>query len=402
MKTFVRSISVVTVALVWIFVAGSIFRAVAPLFERLFLNRASSFDDAIGPVLGWVLVAALLLGCLTAWHVTQAEPFDAEARALRSVLSVWPGWPLAIVGIIIAAAALILKGLPASTIQISTRYVLDDYVFATVPLTLAAAAAATGGRSKGALLAAPMTLVLAVGLVAEISIVRTAAAACVPAALLAIGFAALASVTGRELLVWLAIGFAAVAVLGLALATGMFTPTELLGVVSLLAIPIGLLVYSLNEGAFAWRMFSIGATEILAAVSVLVFARLGSTLAAFYGILPGPPAAPVAAGLELAAGAAMLAASFVLTPMLAISLVGIVFFPMFGQANMRVGILFVLAGVAAMILRSIDWTHGIEAASLLRLSPSIGLVAVAMLLAVTALTLTFWPAIETQLRLFVG
>ena len=406
MKSLLRLTSLLAVPLVWTFVAMWIVRIHIALYERYFLNRISSWEGIYeGPWWpSWLLAAALVLGCATAWRIARVGPIDAEARAQRSTLSVWPGWPLAIVGIIAAVAALLLLGVAPGKFHVLAMQSLDDYSFTTVPLTLAAAAAATGGRGKGAaaLLAAPMTMLLAAGLLAELSITRLAVAACVPAAALAIGFAVLASITGRELLTWLAIGFASVAALALLLAPGLFTPTELLGVVSLLAIPIGLLVHSLIEGAFPWRVFVVGATEILAASAALVLGALVAVLARVYGVVPEPLAGLPAWGPEAIVAVAMLIGSFVLTPMLAFSVLAIVLFPMLGQANVRVGILLVLAGVAAMILRSIDWTPAAEGTASLRLPRTTGLVAVTILAAVIVPTLAFWPAIENLFTMFLG
>jgi hypothetical protein len=406
MKSLLRLTSLLAVPLVWTFLAMWIVRILISLYERYFLNRISSREGIYeGPWWpSWLLAAALVLGCATAWRIARVVPIDAEARAQRSALSVWPGWPLAIVGIIAAVATLMLLGVAPGRLQVLVIQSLDNYTLTTVPLTLAAAAAATGGRGKGAtaLLAGPMTMLLAVGLLAELSIVRLAVAACVPAAVLAIGFAVLASITGREPLVRLAIGFASVVALALLLAPGLFTPTELLGVVSLLAIPIGLLVHSLIEGAFPWRVFVVGATEILAASTAFVFAALAAVLPRVYGVVPEPLAGLPAWGPEVIAVVAMLIGSFVLTPMLTFSVLAIVMFPMLGQANVRVGILLVLAGVAAMILRSIDWTPAAEGTAPLRLPRVIGLVAVTILAAVAALTQAFWPPIEDLLTMFLG
>jgi hypothetical protein len=120
------------------------------------------------------------------------------------------------------------------------------------------------------------------------------------------------------------------------------------------------------------------------------------------GSAPAPFPALPSWGAEPIAAAVMLAAGFVLTPMLALTLLGTFFFQMLGGSAVWVGTVLMLAGVAAMTLRSIDWTPGNDAHSSLRLSPTLGLVAVAMVLGSIALTLALRPAIESLLVAFLG
>jgi len=391
MKSGARLVSALAVVLVWLFVATSIVRGLAPLFERMFTERSSGVDQPSAPSLfAWLLGFALLIGCVTAWRVARAEPRDAGLRGLRSSLSVWPGWPLSIFGVLAAGAALSLSGW-SSTVMYSALSLFDDYAFLTVPLTLAGAAAATGVRSTGAaaVLAAPMVLLLSVALAGEISIVRLTTAVFIPSIALTSGFMAIALVTGRELFVWLASGFAFAAVVALLLTTGLFTPTEVLGLVGGLALATGLLIHTLIDGAFPWRVFAIGATEILAAGAALVLATLVSILARVHGLVPESVTA--ATSLELIAVAAMLVAGYIATPTPAIALLGIVLLKMFDEGrSIRVGALLALAGVAAMVLRMIEWTPSKKVESSLLLSRAAGLIAVAMLLTVIVLTIVFW------------
>jgi hypothetical protein len=395
MKSSARLVSALAVVLVWLFVAASIVRGLAPLFERMFTERSSDFDQPSGPSLfAWLVGFALLIGCVTAWRVARAEPRDANLRGLRSSLSVWPGWLLSIFGVLAAGAALSLSG-RSSAVMDSALSLFDNDVFLTVPLTLAGAAAATGVRSTGAaaFLAAPMVLLLSVALVGEISIVRLTAAAFIPSIALTSGFTAIALVTGRELFVWLASGFALAAAVALLLATGLFTPTEVLGLVGGWALTTGLLIHTLFDGAFPWRVFAIGATEILAVAAALVLAALVSILARVHGLVPQPVTA--ATSLELIAVAAVLVAGYLVTPTPAVALLGIVLLKIFDEdRSIRVGVLLGLAGVTAMVLRMIEWTPSKKAESSLLLSRAAGLIAVAMLLTVTVLTIVFWDNVS--------
>jgi hypothetical protein len=394
MKSGARLVSALAVVLVWLFVATSIVHGLAPLFERIFTERSSGFDQPSGPSLfAWLLGLALLIGCVTTWRVARAEPGDADLRGLRSNLSVWPGWPLSIFGVVAAGAALSLSGWSSAVMYLALS-LFDNYAFLTVPLTLAGAAAATGVRSAGAaaFLAAPMVLLLSVALAGEISIARLTAAAFIPSIALACGFMTIALITGRELFVWLASGFALAAVVALLLATGLFTPTEVLGLIGGLALATGLLIHTLIDGAFPWRMFAIGATEILAAGAALLLATLVSTLVRVHGLVPEPVTAAIS--MELIAVAAMVVAGYIATPTPAVALLGIILLKVFDEGrSMRVGVLLALAGVTAMVLRTIEWTPSKKVESSLLLSRAAGLIAVAMLLTVIVLTIVFWDKV---------
>ncbi|NJO34437.1 MAG: hypothetical protein HC869_16230 [Rhodospirillales bacterium] len=236
MSSLMRCISALAVMLVWVLVGASLVRVLVPLFQRLFSERAPSFEleEAMRQPLAWLLAFALLLGSALAWRIASAGPQDAECCAYRSTLSVWPGWPLSIVGFVLAAAVLLLSGIAPLRAFGLVLGALDSYTFAIIPLVLATCAAATGGHSSQAVafLAAPTLLITSVGLVGETSITDSAVAVLVAWAILAAGFAVLAAITGRELLMWLAIGFASLAFLALPLATGLFTPSEAVALIA--------------------------------------------------------------------------------------------------------------------------------------------------------------------------
>src|SRR5215813_4703292 len=142
MKSGARLVSALAVVLVWLFVVMSIVHGLAPLFGRIFTERSSGFDPPSGPSLStWLLGSALLIGCVTAWRIARAEPSDANLRGLLSSLSVWPGWPLSIFGVVAVGATLSLSGW-SSAAMYSALSLFDNYVFLTIPLTLAGAAAA--------------------------------------------------------------------------------------------------------------------------------------------------------------------------------------------------------------------------------------------------------------------
>lgn len=402
MTSLARWLSALAVALVWIFVGASVVRVLVPVYERLFTQQSSGFelDTAMGPPLAWLLACAMVLGCVIAWRIVRAGPLDAEARGQRSALSVWPGWPISIVGTILAAAALLPGGVPLSAAGHLILGTLGDYTSLGVPLILAAAAAAAGSRGSQAtaFLAAPTLLIVSVGFVGEISIANAAMAALAAWAMLAAGFSVLALIWGRELFVWLAIGFTSLAVVALPLGTGLFTPVEMLALVAALAVGNGLLLHTLIDGAFPRRVFSAGAVEIMAVGTAMVFALLGFLLLRVYAVPLAAPAflsALPPAGIGALAVAAMLVASALVTPVLAITLVIPVFAPLI--AGPRIGLLLALAGIAGMCLRAVAWKPGAEPASALRLSPAEGLAAIALLLAVAAVTMLLWDTIAISI-----
>ena len=402
MTSPLRWITALAAVLVWIYVGASAGRVLVPVYERMADSRAGNLDQAMGEPLAWLLGCALLLGCAIAWRIVRAAPLDADARSYRSSLSVWPGWPLAIVGAVLAAALILPVGLtPGAILSLSVRS-LDDYAFAVVPLALAAAAGATGGRGSqaAAFLAAPTVLLASIGLIGEASIVASAVSVLVAWIVLAAAFAVLALITGRSLLMWLAIGFAALAVIALPLATGLLTPAEVLAAICVLAVGIGLLLYTLVDGAFPWRLFTVGAVEVLAISAAWVLAGLVALLLRSYG---APALAQELAAImpQAGTGAAivgiMLVASILLTPIVAAAVVIPILAPILAGIPVS-SVLLTLAGLSAMCLRAVHWKSEPEAASEVRLSPAAGVTATAILLAVAALTIVSWDWIVLMIN----
>lgn len=399
MTAITRWISALAVVLVWLFVGAKAGRELVSVYDRFVNVRPSSLNLEMGSPLAWALAVALLLGCVIAWRIVRAGPLDEEARAQRSSLSVWPGWPICIAGIVLAGAALMAGGLPPDAVLHLSISSLDDYTFIAFPMILAAAAGATGGRGNeaAAFLAAPTLLLVSVALIGETSIARASALLVVWVALAAV-FAVLAAVTGRELLMWLAIGFVALTVMALPVATGFLTPVEALAAICVLAVGNGLLLYGLVGGAFPRRVFTVGAVEILAISTVWVFAALITLALRRYATLEAVhelvmTLSPALAGAV--AVASMLVASVLLTPVVAAILVVHIFAPVFASLA-PLGLLLTLTGIAAMCLRAIDGKSGAEATTRLRLSPTAGLAAAVALLAVAGLATLVWDSIASM------
>ncbi len=303
--------------------------AAALLFAAETIARAAGASllgpdllDAATRYLGLAFAAASLL----ALPAALAAPFAriGEPR-LRSALALNPG-ALVALAVLLAAAAAIVGSTPTAGVGLQVALqralgVVESIVFLALPLAIALGAALGGARTSDSVAAAagPVVLVVATGLIAELSIGMLLLAVLLPLLAAAAVIAVLyAFAPARAVTPWLT-GIALSLGATLLIATGFVTPTEALALIAVFALPIALILRTLMLkqplGAILLHM----ASETVAVTAALVAGTLAAASLAMAGVNPtlGVEAAPLT--LLAAGGAAFFAASCIVTPVVVLA-----------------------------------------------------------------------------------
>lgn len=301
---------------------------------------------------------------LLAVPATLAAPFrrtgDPPLRS-HAALALVPGGLLALallIGAIAAVAALSGSGL-GTGLATAVRHVegmLTGFVFLYIPIAIVFAAVLGGARTPEATAAAAAPVVLAglSGVFADLSIAGLLLSVLLPLLAAAIALAILyAFAPARTVTPWL-VGIALAIGTTLLVVSGFVTPSEAMGLMALLGIPIALLVRVLALRQPIGAMLRQAATEtasiilILAASAMAGMAYLLATQAPVPGI--GAPEA-----LLIGGGAAFLAASYLVTSALALGLALPFILPMLRPAGIDptlTAAILILLGLAAVAART--------------------------------------------------
>lgn len=304
------------------------------------------------------------MASLLAVPAALAAPFrragDPPLRS-RSALALVPGCLAGLVVLAIAFAVLaVLAGLDPATKLVSTAALqtFSGFVFPLLPIALVLAALFGGARTPEATAAAaaPVILIAYCGLTASLSILGLLAATLPPLIAAAIVIAVLyAAAPAPAVTPWLA-GIVLAAGMTLIVATGLFTPSEALALIAVFAVPISLLARALALGQPVGPMLRQAATEMVSVGIIILAAAMASHALAFSGAqarvmqaLGSSPAVLIAMALVY------LAASYLLTPLLAVSLLIPLAFPMLSAAGIEPSLgaaVAILLGLAAVAARS--------------------------------------------------
>lgn len=397
-----KKIFLVAAAAAWLYVALSIGRGVLPAVQRFFMPRTTDLDGWMTPASAALLGLAVLLGFVAALDQARGAPANGYLPP-RSSLVTWPGWPLAAAGFAAAAAAGWFYVLPLPNLAQYVFVSLSDAVWMAIPLALAVGAVVSAGwgRQAAALFAAPLVLALSVAITCGLAIFRLAEALAPAAAAMALGLGGLAALARSRLLAWPALGFAALAAFALPLASGLFTPSEVLALACLPAAAL-LAVLEIEERGTLRRALAAGAADVIALATMFAVVMLVPQLAVrATGValhLPAWLTGLPALWTPIALAAALILAGFVLTPVLAIALLALLLAQQ-TDGGLRASCVLVLAGMVPLLLRAVDWSEirGTEPEE--RLSKTAGFAAATLMLGGIALTLAGWQYVEAMKNL---
>jgi hypothetical protein len=303
---------------------------------------------------------ASLLGLPAALAAPFRRTGDPPLRS-RSALALVPGCVVGLIVLAIAFAALAAQvgaGPAASVTYERAAQTFSGFVFLIVPLALMLGALFGGARTPEttAAAAAPVILVTLCGLMASLSILSLLGALLLPLLAAGIVIACLyAAAPAPSVTPWLA-GIALAVGLTLPIATGFFTPSEALGLVAAFAIPITLLVRALALRQPLRLMLRQAAMEMASVGIIMIAAALAGQTLAIAGAQPAiTDALGSSPAMLIAVAVVSLGAGYLLTPLLALSLVVPAAFPMLSKAGVEPTLgaaVLVLLGLAAVAARS--------------------------------------------------
>lgn len=367
----------------WIAVAVFIVTFGADWLARTLLNRPldPSQADQLRRVGGLMLAIGTALTAVG----TLARLFSSQPGAVhsRTPLALWPGLPLALLVLVLAAAVLLAR-LPWAFLVVQLNNAFDEYALAAPVLAIAVAAVVCRESRPGAtaMLAAPIVVLAVSSLALQQSISRSAYSAIITALVLALGTGVVALVARAPLLGYLAGGLLAAGLSGLVLAIGLHTPSELFAVLALMSLPPFLLYLLVTEGLTGLsRTLVAGAAEIAAIVVMLIGVQIAAVAMISLGYKPGlaerAPELLAAGSLLIVASLTLLGAliGVLVTPLLAVVAIALLPVPTLMP--------LVLAGsVIALVLRSIRTGSGTilwgPAGSAIDRVPALAVVAVAL------------------------
>jgi hypothetical protein len=387
---------------------STFYNAKLPVLLQPGVEHADIYS-ALGEYAAVLLLLALpsaalfvLLECLA------ADPFSPDSN-LRSPLGVWPGLPLAILGLVLTGAAFVANGLPFAAFLQKLVTGLDAFVFGGLVLALAAAAAVTGGRpaKATAVVAAPVVLTIFVSTWLNISSVTTMSIMAAPCAALGVAFAVAAMVSRNYGLLWWTTGLFAILLILPPLAAGFLTPTQAVALLCLVAVPVGLIVNSAVRGTGIARTMLVATAEVAALTAITC---LVTTSAYFIALKNWAPSASVIDSMPtqlVLYGLVVIAIvmSSALTPLLCLGLMtAIVVAPFIIKAGSDptvAAVLLVLAGLLGMIVRSL-WGRnepppiGVASISMSPATWSAMIATAATLMAMTAAALFYLSLAPTR------
>ena len=292
--------------------------------SRTSLLGPDSFDRVMG-YLGLGFAAAALPALPAALAAPFARAGDPPLRS-HSALALVPGcllaaaiWLAALVATI-ATAPMVEVGMKIAMQRSSAAF--ENFVFLLLPLTIALAAVLGGPRTpeSAAAAGAPVVLVAVSGMLGELSIAQLFLSVLLPLLAAAVVLASLyAAAPVRAVTPWLA-GIALAFGMTLLVATGLFTPTEAIGLIALFGLPIALLLRTFALGQPLGAMLRHMAMETVSVAAALAAGVLATAALLLAGVDPTLGGTGLSPAVLAAGGAVFLAASYLLTPVLVFAL----------------------------------------------------------------------------------
>lgn len=257
-------------------------RAVGTVFDgTTFLEQISGSFDLGYRVLAWMLLVLALGGTIGFVISERRTARSGRPNPHRERLAVWLGLPLSLLGILLAAVALVVfSAFPFVRSVELLRSTVEQALGGPLPTAVAVpamlAALLTRSHGSASALAAPVVLAILYGAVAETSIARLMLALC-PYFLALTVVGVIAGAVGGNLRrsYRFAAGFGVAAIMAVLLATGLTTPTEAVAMAVVPALLIA--VFLQGSGTAFLRAASRGAVMLAAIATALVMSGLVAT-----------------------------------------------------------------------------------------------------------------------------
>ena len=364
-KATVSTTGIATAVVAWLVTLALALLFMLDAFGRYALQRPLPFDavELALRIAGGLLVVVICFGVVD-FLATLFDGRPAGSGDPRTRLAFWPGHGIAFAVAVAAAAgtaALFGGGLRALPVA-----ALGDHVSGALLFAVAVPAMLAPARLRGALavMALPLTGLVMLAMTWELSLGRAMLQMLLVLLPICILLLVAGLVTGVPQLAWgAASGLMLLVILGPIL-LGLTTPTEVLAVAALLAIPVGIGVQTTQASGDMKQALVDGGRELAAVVAILLMSMMVGRLFAFLGWTEALAAAMLNLPWPLAAGLLVVivtAVGYVATPMLAIAIGGFLFGPAVRLGGFDLGkaaVLIVVAGLLAAILRIVPATAG--------------------------------------------